>query len=60
MFSPLAEDIDVSWMSAYDQKVNELFVGQCAEYAKGNKDKATAVADFKTAVADMYPDITVE
>lgn len=60
MFSPLAEDIDVSWMSAYDQKVNELFVGQAQSYAKGEKDKETAVADFKTAVADMYPDITVE
>jgi hypothetical protein len=60
MFSPLAENIDVSWMSAYDQKVNELFVGQCSEYAQANKDKETAIADFKTAVADMYPDITVE
>ena len=60
MFSPLAEDIDVSWMSAYDQKCNELFVGQAQSYAKGEKDKETAVADFKAAVADMYPDITVE
>ena len=60
MFSPMAEDIDVSWMSAYDQKCNELFVGQAQSYAKGEKDKETAVADFKAAVADMYPDITVE
>jgi hypothetical protein len=60
MFSPLAENVDVSWMSAYDQRMNELFGTQVAEYAKGNKDKETAIADFKTAVADMYPDITVE
>ena len=60
VFSPLAENVDVSWMSAYDQKCNELIVQQAQEYAKGNKDKATAVADFKASVADLYPDITVE
>ena len=60
VFSPLAEDVDVSWMSAYDQKCNELIVAQAQEYAKGNKDKETAVADFKASVADLYPDITVE
>ena len=60
VFSPLAENVDVSWMSAYDQKCNELIVGQAQAYAKGEKDKETAVADFKAAVADMYPDITVE
>ena len=60
VFSPLAENVDVSWMSAYDQKINEQIVSQAQSYAKGEKDKETAVADFKAAVADMYPDITVE
>ena len=60
VFSPLAENVDVSWMSAYDQKINEQIVSQAQSYAKGEKDKETAVADFKKAVADMYPDITVE
>ena len=60
VFSPLAENVDVSWMSPYDQKVNEQIVSQAQSYAKGEKDKETAVADFKKAVADMYPDITVE
>lgn len=60
IFSPLAEDVDVSWMSAYDQKVNELLDTQVTEYSLGNKDKDTAVADFKTAVAEAYPAVTVE
>lgn len=60
MFSPLAADVDVSWMSAYDQKVNELFGVQVREYEAGSKDKDAAVADFKASVADAYPDLTVE
>lgn len=60
VFSPLAENVDVSWMSAYDQKVNEMIVSQAQSYAKGEKTKETAIADFKASVADMYPDVTVE
>ncbi len=60
VFSPLAENVDVSWMSAYDQKVNELLDTQVTAYAKGEKDKDTAIADFKTAVAEAYPAVTVE
>lgn len=60
VFSPLAANVDVSWMSAYDQKVNELLDTQVTAYAKGEKDKDTAIADFKTAVAEAYPAVTVE
>ncbi len=60
VFSPLAENVDVSWMSAYDQKVNELLDTQVTAYAKGEKDKETAIADFKTAVTEAYPAVTVE
>ena len=60
VFSPLAEDIDVSWMSPYDQTINNLFINQATEYSKGTKEKEAAVADFKTSIADAYPDITVE
>lgn len=60
VFSPLAEDVDVSWMSAYDQKVQELMETQLNAYATGEKDKDTAIADFKAAVADAYPGVTVE
>ncbi|MBP3476761.1 MAG: hypothetical protein J6K48_10670 [Lachnospiraceae bacterium] len=60
VFSPLAENVDVSWMSAYDQKVQELMQTQLDAYAAGEKDKETAIADFKAAVADAYPGVTVE
>lgn len=60
VFSPLAEDVDVSWMCAYDQKVNELLDTQVQAYQIGDKDKDTAVADFKAAVAEAYPAVTVE
>ena len=60
VFSPLAENIDVSWTSPYDLTINDLLINQVTEYSKGTKDKATAVADFKTSVAEAYPDITVK
>lgn len=60
VFSPLAEDVDVSWMCAYDQKINELLDTQVTAYANGEKDKETAIADFKAAVADAYPSLTIE
>lgn len=60
VFSPLADKVDVSWMSAYDQKVNELLDTQVVEYSLGNKDKDKAVDDFKAAVAEAYPGVTVE
>ena len=60
VFSPLADNVDVSWMSAYDQKVNELLETQLTAYSTGEKDKETAIADFKAAVAEAYPSVTVE
>ncbi|MBD5501912.1 MAG: hypothetical protein HDR10_12055 [Lachnospiraceae bacterium] len=60
VFSPLADEVDVSWMCAYDQKVNELLDTQVTAYSTGEKDKDTAVADFKAAVAEAYPSVTVE
>lgn len=60
VFSPLAENIDVSWTSPYDLTINDLLINQVTEYSKGRKDKETAIADFKTSVADAYPDITVK
>lgn len=60
VFAPLAEIVDVSWMSAYDQTVNQLLDTQIIEYSLGNKDKDTAVADFKAAVSEAYPTVTVE
>ena len=60
VFTPLAEDVDVSFMSPYDLTMQNLFGTQLAEYSLGNKDMDTAIADFKTSVADMYPDLVIE
>ncbi len=60
VFTPLADKVDVSWMCAYDQKVNELLGTQLDAYSIGEKDKETAIADFKAAVAEAYPSVTVE
>lgn len=59
-FLPLAENVDVSWMCAYDQKINDLLGPQLEAYQLGTKDLDTAIEDFKTSVKEAYPDITVE
>ena len=59
-FLPLAEKVDVSWMSAYDQKVNDLLGTQIEQYQLGEKDLETAIKDFETSVKEQYPNITIE
>lgn len=60
VFLPLADEVDVSWMSAYDQKVNDLLGTQIEQYQLGEKDLDTAIKDFKASVKEQYPSITVE
>ena len=60
VFMPLADKVDVSWMSAYDQKVNDLLGTQIEQYQLGNKDLDTAIKDFETSVKEQYPNITIE
>lgn len=60
VFSPLADQVDVSFMSAYDQTIGNLLDTQLQQYSQGQKDKETAIADFKAAVAEAYPTLTIE
>ena len=60
VFSPLAETVDVSWMSGYDLTINNLLGAQLEAYSLGEKDKETAIKDFKTSVADAFPSLTIE
>lgn len=60
VFADSAEAIDVSTMTAYDQNINAAFATQVTEYSNGNKDKDTAIADFKAAVVDLYSFISAE
>lgn len=60
VFSPLADQVDVSWMSAYDQKINTALDTQVKAFAAGEKDKDTAIADLKKAVKNDYPAVNVD
>lgn len=60
VFSPLAEKVDVSWMSAYDQKINTALDTQVKAFAAGEKDKDKAVEDLKAAVKNDYPAVKVD
>lgn len=60
VFEPLAEKVDVSWMCAYDQKINTELDTQLKAYATGKKDKDTAIADLKKAVLNDYPTLNVQ
>ena len=60
VFAPLAEKVDVSWMSAYDQKINDALNNQLKQYATDKKDKDTAIADLKKAVKNDYPAVNVD
>ncbi len=57
---PIAEAADTSWMCAYDREISELLDAQVSAYIKGEKEKERAVADFKNAVAQTWPSLTVE
>ncbi|WP_099468389.1 ABC transporter substrate-binding protein [Konateibacter massiliensis] len=54
-FSPLAEKIDLPAMCAEDLYITNAFDDQVSAYVNGQKDKDTAVQDFKAYVVDLYP-----
>lgn len=60
LFQEQADDIDISTLTGYDQLINDAFAEQVTAYSKGEKDKDSAIADFKAAVKDLYADIEVE
>lgn len=59
-FARMAEDIDATIITGYDQDIQTLLEEQLIAYSKGEKDKETAMADFKSAVKNYYPDLEVE
>ncbi len=60
LFREVLPSIDVSTMSAYDQNINTAMDTQVNAYATGEKDLDKAIADFKAAVVDLYPEITAK
>lgn len=59
-FLPLADEVDVSWMSAYDESINDLFGPYLTKYQNGEASLEDAIAQFKKAVADKFPKLKVE
>lgn len=59
-YLPLATDIDASTVTAEDQDINSMWDAQIQAYIAGDKDKDTAIADFKASVHDKYNYLTVE
>ena len=55
-----AGSIDLSNLSAYDQGCNEEFQNAMKNYFDGNATLDEALDLFKKAVAEKYPDLTIE
>ena len=60
LFQAVTPLIDTSTMSPYDQNINIAMDEAVNAYVTGEKDYDTAIADFKTAVTDLYPEITAD
>ncbi|PXV85680.1 ABC-type glycerol-3-phosphate transport system substrate-binding protein [Lachnotalea glycerini] len=59
-FSPLAEEIELPAMCGEDFYITTAFDDQVTSYVNGDKDKETAVKDFKSYVVDLYPYLSAE
>lgn len=57
-FAPVAENIRIAPLSAYDQGCVELFQNSFSDYLQGAIDFDKAKANFETAIIERYPDIT--
>ena len=60
MLSAGAEKVDMSNISDYDQGCNEEFQTAMKNYFDGNTDYDGALAQFKTAILEKYPDLTMD
>jgi ABC-type glycerol-3-phosphate transport system substrate-binding protein len=58
-FSNMAKNINAKVLSGYDQEIETIFQEQLAAYQNGEKDKKTAIQDFKDGVASQFPDLKV-
>ena len=60
MLAKGAELVDMSKISAYDQGCNESFQTVFKDYFEGKQTKDEALAAFKKAVKEKYPELTVD
>ena len=57
-FAPVAENIKIAPLSAYDQGCVELIQNAFSDYFQGNVDFDKAKTNFETAIMERYPEIT--
>ena len=57
-YAPVAENIQIAPLSAYDQGCVELIQNSFSDYFQGNVDFDRAKENFETAIKERYPDIT--
>lgn len=57
-FAPVAENIKVAPLSAYDQGCVELIQNSFGDYLLDKIDYDKAKANFETAIKERYPEIT--
>ena len=57
-FAPVAENIKIAPLSAYDQGCVELLQNSFSDYFQGEVDFEKAKSNFETAIKERYPDIT--
>ncbi|MBU5471214.1 ABC transporter substrate-binding protein [Falcatimonas sp. MSJ-15] len=57
-FAPVAENIKIAPLSAYDQGCVELIQNSFSDYLQGNVTFDKAKTNFETAIIERYPDIT--
>ncbi len=57
-FAPVAENIKIAPLSAYDQGCVELIQNAFSDYFQGKVDFDKAKANFETAIKERYPEIT--
>ena len=57
-FAPVAENIKIAPLSAYDQGCVELIQNSFSDYFQGNVEFDKAKTNFETAIMERYPEIT--
>ena len=57
-FAPVAENITIAPLSAYDQGCVELIQNSFNDYLQNQVDFEKAKANFETAIRERYPEIT--
>lgn len=57
-FAPVAENIAIAPLSAYDQGCVELIQNAFSDYFQDKVDYDKAKGNFETAIRERYPDIS--